>query len=500
MSKRRLRWFLLFAVGILLVGNLAGAESNPHADIYQSVEEVSEKDHGGGHNYDQTLLWMIIILATAKMAGIVKKIGQPPVLGEIFIGVILGNLVLLNIGYFEPMKADQHIAFLAELGVIFVLFQAGLESNLREMKDVGIGAVLVAIIGVVLPFVLGFYVFGPWLLPEQSNTAHLFLAAALTATSVGITTQVFKDLKRDKTREAKTVLGAAVFDDIIGLIILSVVSTIGEHGSVTRMFVAMTILKAVAFIGLSIVIGYYSAPHVGKMFSKIRRDRGTKLTMALVINFIGAVTANYIGLHYIVGAFAAGLVLDPVHFDLFKRPKSSDDLDMVREDIDKIDIDLTAFPHLEPVLNGLKERTLAISHAHAHRHIEDLIEPLVYFLAPMFFVLTGAKVDISMLFDLRVLGVAAIISIAAIVGKFVAGFAAGKGVDKTIVGLGMVPRGEVGLIFAAIGAGPKIGAVTPKLYSVIVTMVIITTFLPPLLLPYFWKRHDRKLLEPAVAT
>jgi len=167
------------------------------------VQASTEAGEAAGHAPIKTFLWIAVILVAAKLASLVEKFGQPAVLGELVMGVILGNLVLVGLDVFEPIKQDSIIAFLAELGVVILLFQIGLESNIKQMKSVGLPAFLVAILGVVVPFILGAYVVGPWLLPDLTQNAYLFIGATLTATSVGITARVFKDLGKLHIREAR---------------------------------------------------------------------------------------------------------------------------------------------------------------------------------------------------------------------------------------------------------------------------------------------------------
>lgn len=420
-----------------------------------------------------TFLWIAVILLLAKFSSLVERLGQPSVLGELVIGVIIGNLVLLGIHLFEPLKHNSTIAFLAELGVVILLFQIGLESNIKQMKSVGLRAFLVAIIGVVAPFVLGTYLIGPWLLPGLSSNAYLFLGAALTATSVGITARVFKDLGKLQTPESQIVLGAAVIDDVLGLIILAIVSAIATLGAVSLGMISWIAAKAILFLVGAIVLGQLLAPQLGKLFSKIQTGVGMKFTIAVSFGLVFAYLAQYLGLAPIVGAFAAGLVLDPVHFRYFKDPKVVSD---VREAIIDADADT-------------KNKVVAAIEPHAHRHIEDLIEPVGHFLVPIFFVMTGMAVKIETLFNLPVLLVALGITVVAFIGKYIAGFAAGK-VNKSIVGFGMVPRGEVGLIFAMIGK--SLGVVSDEIFSVIVIMVILTTLLTPPILTLFLKKQDKK--------
>lgn len=428
--------------------------------------------HGGEeHNFALTFLWVAIILILAKISGLVERLGQPSVLGELVLGIILGNLALVGIGVFEPIKDDAIITFLSELGVVILLFQIGLESNIQEMKKVGLRAFLVATIGVIAPFVLGTYVVGPWLMPGLDMTAYLFLGASLTATSVGITARVFKDLKKLQTKEAQIVLGAAVFDDVMGLIILAIVSAIAVEGAVSLGVISIIAAKAILFLVGAIVLGQLLAPMIGKYFAKIQTGVGMKFTVVIAFCLIFAWAADSIGLAAIVGAFAAGLILDPVHFRYFKDAKVVRDVKKAVAD-DGEEIKKKVHDAVEP---------------HAHRHIEDLVEPVAYLLVPLFFVVTGMSVNLQTFADPSILAVAGAITVVAIIGKYITGLAAGKGINKNIVGFGMVPRGEVGLIFAAIGKG--LGVVSDEMFSVIVIMVIVTTLVTPPILAVFLKRQ-----------
>ncbi len=458
MTKRK----QLFVYALTLIG-LVGV---PMAVL---ATEEAEAGHGG---FGMTFLWIAVILIAAKVSSLVEKFGQPSVLGELVMGVILGNLVLLGIDLFEPIKHDSIIGFLAELGVVILLFQIGLESNIQEMKKVGVNAFLVAIIGVVLPFVLGTYVVGPWLLPGLSSNAYLFLGASLTATSVGITARVFQELKKLQTREAQIVLGAAVIDDVLGLIILAVVSAVATGGAVSAGVIGVITAKAILFLVGAIILGQLLAPILSKYMAKIQAGVGMKFTLAIAFALLFAWGASEIGLAAIVGAFAAGLVLDPVHFRYFKDAKVVRDVKKALKDADAKD-------------KTVAEVSAAIEE-HAHRHIEDLIEPVAFFLVPIFFVFTGMAVNLETMFDPKILGVALAITVVAMIGKILAGIVAGK-VNKVLVGFGMVPRGEVGLIFAAIGKG--LGVVSDEVFSIIVIMVILTTLMTPPILVALLKRQ-----------
>lgn len=420
--------------------------------------------------YALTFLWIAIVLIVAKVSGLIERFGQPSVLGELLIGVALGNLALLGITWFEPIALDPIIIFFAELGVVILLFQIGLESNIKDLTKVGVPALSVAIVGVVAPFILGAYVVGPLLLPGLDPNTYLFLGAALTATSVGITARVFKDLGKLQLRESQIVLGAAVIDDVMGLVILAVVSAIVISGTVTTTEVGFIILKAVAFLGAAIVLGRIVAPHLGTLFSRIHTGAGMKFAVAFSIGLVFAYLAFLIGLAPIIGAFAGGLILDEVVFKRFRRPDFCEELDEIKAD---------ASPEI-------KQKVDKISHHYEHRHVEDLLEPVGQVFVPIFFVYTGMSVDLSTFADPSIILTALGLTAAAIIGKVIAGFAAGRGVNHWLIGFGMAPRGEVGLIFATIGL--SLGVIAGGVYSVVIIMVILTTLLTPPILTQLLKK------------
>lgn len=431
--------------------------------------QASEAGHGA---YAITFFWIAFILLIAKASSIIEKWGQPAVLGELISGVIIGNLVLLGITIFEPIKYDSIISFLAELGVVILLFQIGLESKISEMKKVGVRAGVVATIGVIAPFILGTYVVGPYLMPGLSQNAYLFLGATLAATSVGITARVFKDLGKMNTKEAKIVLGAAVIDDVLGLIILAIVTALVTTGAVSIGIISIIVGKSVLFLIGSVVLGQLMAPQISRFFAKIHSGVAMKFTIVISFGLIYAYIAQLIGLAPIVGAFAAGLVLESVHFKLFKDPEIISDFREIIGD-------------LAP---KVKDKAMARVNYHAEKNIEDIIEPVGNFLIPIFFVYTGINVNLEVLFDPKIVMVALGITAAAVVGKIVSGIAAPKGSSKLVVGFGMIPRGEVGLIFATIGY--SLGVVNDEIYSVIVVMVILTTLLTPPALAFLLKKMN----------
>ena len=424
----------------------------------------------------ENLLWLaIIILAARLFAPLAQKVGFPAVLGELLLGVMLGNLGLLGVHYFDTIARDPIIMFMAELGVIILLLQIGLETRLGDLVSVGARASAVGSVGIVVPFVLGAFVAGPLVLPGMEFNAYLFLGATLAATSVGITGRVFRDLGKLKMPEAQVVLGAAVIDDVLGLVILAVVSSLVEAGTVSVVEVLLIIAKAVLFLGGSIAIGRAVAPHLLRWVSRLDNSHSMLFSLVLVVGLFMAWLAHAVGLAPIIGAFAAGLLFEPVFLKEFETPKVVQDIEPLLPaavDADKLQ----------------KIRAVLARHT-SHQH-EHMLEPIGYFFVPVFFVLTGMQVDLTALADPKVVMVALGITVAAVVGKLVAGFAAGKGMNPWLIGWGMVPRGEVGLIFAMVGK--KLGVMSEAMFSVIVIMVILTTLLTPPILTVLLRRQPAK--------
>lgn len=400
-------------------------------------------------------LALAIILVAAKIGGeVATRLKQPAVLGELLAGVALGNLDLLGFGALEGLQADPAVNMLAGLGVLLLLFEVGLESTVRDMLRVGISSLLVAVVGVAAPFALGFAA-GRLLLPEAGGYVHAFLGATLCATSVGITARVLQDLQRSQTGEARVILGAAVIDDVLGLVILAVVGgavTAAELGQeVSLGAVGGIVGKATIFLVGSLLIGVWASPRLFRAGARFR-TRGVLLALGLSGCLFLAWLAGAIGLAPIVGAFAAGLILEQVHY---------------RDFVDR-----------------------------GEHGLEELVHPIAGFLVPVFFVVMGMKTDLRSFGDLGVLGLAAALTVAAIVGKQACSLGVvGGGIDRVTVGIGMVPRGEVGLIFANIGLSltldgrPLIDGAT---YSAIVIVVIVTTLATPPALRWSLRRIDAR--------
>ena len=392
-------------------------------------------------------LALAIILVSAKIFGhIAETFGQPAVLGELIAGMVLGALGRAFFPAFQATSTGPHVSLIAALGVLLLLFEVGLESTVGQMLKVGWPALKVAVTGVVVPSLLGVAV-ATALTPEASTYSHIFIGATLCATSVGITARVLKDLNSSQTQESRIILGAAVIDDVLGLIVLAVVAgsitAIGSGQAFAVSSVVWIAFKAFAFLAVALFLGTRVAPHLMGGASRLR-SKGSLLAAGLFSCFGLSWLAAQVGLAPIVGAFAAGLILEEVHFK----------------------------PFLERGEAGL----------------EHLVHPIVGFLAPVFFVQMGMLTDVAQLLDPRVAVLGLALTIAGIAGKVVAGFAVSRRegpLDRLAIGFGMIPRGEVGLIFANVGLGLRLAGeavIDARTYAAVVMMVILTTLVTPPLL------------------
>jgi Kef-type K+ transport system membrane component KefB len=396
------------------------------------------------------LIALAFVLVGAKLFGaLVERLGQPAVLGELVFGILLGNLALFGGPSVASLEASETFAILAELGAILLLFEVGLESTPKDMMAVGVPAALVAVVGIIAPMVLGFGV-GRAMLPGESWMAHAFLGAMLAATSVGITARVLQEAKATKTASARIILGAAVIDDVLGLVVLAIIAGViraaSQGTTLAASGIAVIVLKALGFLVGAILVGSFASP---RLFRHALALRSTGVVQALALGFCFGLAwlAAQAGLAPIVGAFAAGLVMEDVHFE----------------------------DHLK----------------RGEKPLHESLHALTGLLVPVFFVRMGMLVHVENFAKPGVIGFAVLITVAAMVGKWACGLVTPRGVSRTTVGLGMMPRGEVGLIFAGIGASLALDGrpvVSPETYAAAVFMVVVTTMATPPLLLWSLKR------------
>ena len=417
--------------------------------------------------YFKFILSFALILLAARIGGELfeRYLKQPPVLGELVAGIIispfaLGGLIndpiILNFatvhGAFGVSEFNV-MEIISEIAVVALLFVAGVETDVRAFLRQGLTGALVAIGGVVLPFAFGYFI-TMWLAPEAGIVGWLFIGAALTATSIGVTVRILMEMGQLQTRAGTTILVGAVIDDIIGIVILSIVigiSSVTEAGG--HISVAQVSLEAIriAAIGFAVwfallIIGVKFNRYISRFLLNPFRKSGTIPILALIIGFIIAYLVTLVELHPVVGAYVAGLMF-----------AATDE----REDI------------------------------------LDKTRPIMLFLAPFFFCYLGMQVDTRLLWAGAV--IAAILVIAAVLGKVVGCYIPARFAGRMshnegmIVGIGMVPRGEVGLIIA--GAGLLAGAIGRDLFGAAVAVSVITTLVAPAMLKPFFKKQSEAVAE-----
>ncbi len=425
------------------------------------------------------LLSLVAIYIASKVgAEISRMLDFPPVLGELVAGVVVGisalhlvvfpesgatasdSVIMTLLKFLGDLDAEavrsifqsqsEVVSVLAELGVIILLFEIGLESDLRELQKVGYQATIVACVGVAVPFAAG--TAGLMLLFHVAAIPAIFAGAALTATSIGITSKVLSELGQLKSREGQIIVGAAVIDDILGIIVLAVVASLAKTGEIDVLNVIYLIVSATVFLIGSICLGKF----FNKSFSavtKLLKTRGNLIVPALIFAFFMAFIGSAIHLEAILGSFAAGLVLDETD-----------------------------------------ERN----------ELDEQVKPIADILVPIFFVTVGAKADIGVLNPINPenregLVIAIFLLVVAILGKVVTGWSVfgQPGINRPAIGIGMIPRGEVGLVFVGIGSAS--GTLDKPLQVAIIIMVIMTTFLAPPLLRLVFKEpvEPNQPIEPA---
>lgn len=424
------------------------------------------------------LLTLVVIYLASKLgAEVARRLDFPPVLGELVAGVIVGvsalhlvifpegglaasdSVIMTVVQRLNQLAPDaltrifetqsEVISVLAEIGVIILLFEIGLESDLRQLKEVGTQAAVVACVGVAVPFAAG--TVGLMMLFHVAAIPAIFAGAALTATSIGITSKVLSELGQLKSKEGQIIVGAAVIDDVLGIIVLAVVASLAKTGEIDVANVIYLIVSATAFLVGSIVLGGIFNQSFVAIVEKLK-TRGNVVVPAFVFAFFMAFLGNAIHLEAILGAFAAGLVLDETD---------------------------------------------------ARNELDALIKPIADLLVPIFFVTVGARADLGVLnpavpANRAGLLIAVFLVAIAIIGKLITGWAVfgQPEINRFAIGVGMIPRGEVGLVFAGIGSAS--GVLDKPLEVSIIIMVIVTTFLaPPFLRVAFSRSTGLTQGEPA---
>lgn len=390
-----------------------------------------------------TLALLALMWLAAKAGGeLALRLKMPAVAGELLAGLAWAASVKAWPALVPDIAANPSMDLLGNLGVIVLMFAVGLESTVPQMLKVGLASLRVALLGVILPMGLGLLGAALFLPKGTPLAVDLFIGACLCATSIGISSQVLKEAGALDSEEGRVIVGAAVMDDVLGLLVLVAVSGIAaaaaSGGGLPLAPLMKTLSLALLFLLLALTLGRFATPHLFRLAGRLRGEQ-LLLPAALAFAFLLAWLGNRAGLAAIVGAYAAGLILEPAHL----------------EDLEK------------------RER---------HR-LEELVHPLVTVLAPLFFILVGAKVDPSALMKPSTLLFGLVLALLGTAGKWVAGLGAGRGTRWTAVGWGMVPRGEVGFIFVGVGDALTLNGqplLSPAVSAAIVAALLLTTLIGPI--------------------
>ena len=393
--------------------------------------------NGVSETFTQTSLLLILMITLADVCGFIfERLGMAEILGEIYAGIMLGNLALLGIDFDLSylLRSSEFMVYSSELALVLLLFLVGLESDMRDLLRVGRNAVAVAVTGVALPVLLGLAAGA--VLGYGMGVEGWFVGAMLAATSVGITAKLLGDNGLVNTNSARVILGAAVIDDVVGILLLAVLASVVVSGEVSALELLWIVAKALLFFAGALLVGQKFMPGVIHIIS-LNKHSSVWTGFALCLALAFAQLAHFAGLAPLIGAFMAGLILDDVDFK---------------------------------VGDALQK----------HR-LEELVKPISDIMITIFFVGIGAQVQLQALLEPQVLLIIIVLTVVAIVSKGAAGYMVrGKDFDRPGIGFGMIPRGEVGLVFAAFAFSHNV--FSADLYSALVLVVLLTTLVGPLLL------------------
>lgn len=405
--------------------------------IYSSYSHADTAEFSSHANH---ILWLSLFVIGAIFAMAVNKYRQSTVLGQLLIGAFIGILAHFHIAFFAEIITNRAIGLIAQLGSIFLLFEIGLESEFGEIKNAGKHGLQVALIGVVIPFCLGYFIVVPYILHSQSHNLALFIGGILAVTSTSISVSVFKELGIIRQKACQIVLTASVIDDIIGLILLSIIIATASVGSIDGHLLFFMLAKVISFFVACYIIAKYLLPQILiPQLSRLGTGENITTLFIVAVCFTMSWFAESIGLADIIGAFFAGLMLNYKNF----------------------------------VDRGLLHEQKLSNHL-----LIDLILPLGRIFTPIFFIYAGMQVDLVSAFKIKTILIALIISIFAIIGKILCCITLPKNINRWIVGFGMVPRGEIGIIFAITGL--NIGIIDNDLFTTLLLVIVITSIVTPI--------------------
>jgi Kef-type K+ transport system membrane component KefB len=455
-KKSLINGFLLFA-GLL-------------AFLYLANFYTTNFVHDDPHHVPNPLLflWLATILFFGKIAaGIIERLKKPTVLGELLIGLLLGNVALIGITFLEPIKTTPVINFLAQLGAVILYFQAGLASQLENIRKTWKQTIIIAILGLTFSFGL-YYLILPYLFPGQQQIVYLFFAYALSPTGTGVAARVLQDMGKINHPDSQLVLSTGAIDNIISYIVLALFTGIATTGSVDSGYTIGILTKVLTLIAGIFIFCIFLLPKLTTFIASVYSGRALKFGLSFSIALMAAFLAQSTGISPIIGAFAAGLAINPLYFNSFKPSALLLNIEQIHRETKN------------------EKSSPGIEHARDH-DMEDMFTTPAFLLVTIFFVVSGMTVSLTEIANAQFLFSGALLLLIAIISKFAAVFVVRRSF-KNILAAGLVPRVTTTLVFATVGKA--LGILPVNIYSMTIFMVMLTAFTAPLLIAAFAKNQN----------
>lgn len=411
-------------------------------------------------------LWLVVFIFLSRSLSIVKKVGLPIVVGEILSGVILGDLGRFGITTFQSAESNEIIKFLAELGSIILMFEIGLESKISDLRKNFRVGFIVAITGSALTFIGGFLV-SKYLIPNDNILRNLLFGVITAATATGISAKTFKDMKILRSREVKVVLVASIIDELISILSFGIISSMVLTATVNLFHVSVGLLQVIGFFVFATIFGQWITPFITKWSTKIHAGINMKIGVLLIICFLFSWIAYITGIATVLGAFIAGLMLDQIYFKSFAKSSFFVELRGIAQDMENTDV---------------KQNLFNLIQKQESRTLEELIKPLSHLFVPVFFIYIGLMLKVDILFKANTLILTIALLSISFAGRIISGYCTKRNCNfnNLLIGLGMTPIGEAGLIFAVFGK--SMGLIDEVSLAAIVATLVISSIITPILI------------------
>lgn len=419
-------------------------------------------------------LWLALSILMSRGLSIVKKIGLPVVTSEILAGVVLGHLYLFGITTFIGMNHNEIIQFLAEIGAMILMFEIGLETQIKDISSKLLSGIKIALFGTILTFSGGYYL-SHFFYPDLSLKSRILIGVISAATATGISAKVFKDLKILGSNEVKLILTASLIDEVLSILCFAIVSGVLIAGNIEMETLITITAKTAIFFLLSISLGSKITPLLTRLSVKIHAGISMKIGLLFFICTLYTWLASVLGVAPVIGAFIAGLVIDSEHFKNFSQAKFLRELKQIAN-------------HTSD--ENTKAQILKTVHGHETRSLDELIKPLSNIFVPIFFTYIGLIFKLSDLAKPKIVLFAVSLLAVSLIGRIVSGYTEKGKFNKVLVGLGMTPIGEAGLIFAV--TGNQLGIINNDIMSAVILAVVLITIVTPILIKISLKFNSPK--------